>query len=160
MHDHRAAARQAIIRDGERGINGTFRNRGSISILDPRTEYNAFTIKGTGKTYPTFKETVEAIDFFKGQLSNRGKFAGDIVFEFDSKHRIHAHGTILSYRSLYHPHYRHIGWHIHLTKLEDNDDLRKWQNYLNKEKVPIALCQQYDMELYSQRHNMFLSELI
>lgn len=137
-------------------VTTDWRHRGAVSAHDPRSEQNAFTIKGTGKTYPTFEETVKAINTIATRLSERGKFIGYPIFEFDSKHRIHAHGTILSHKSLYHPHYRMKGWHIHFHKLENDIEKERWNNYLKKSRVCKSLCQQYDIELYYKYNNGFL----
>lgn len=127
---------------------------GADNTADRRGFY-AFTIKGTGKTYPTFTETLEAVDKIKERLrSKRGEFLGQLSFEFDSRHRLHAHGTIRS-GSIDRARIQLKGWHIDCQRLKSDIAQRKWTNYVKKDNLHLALCQQYDAELYYSRSNGF-----
>lgn len=121
-----------------------------------RRGFYAFTIKGTGRAYPTFEETLKEIDKIKELFrSKNGEFISEPTFEFDSKHRIHAHATIRS-RSFLHSRFKRVGWHLDFRKLNTAEDMKRWINYLLKTPLPYPLCQQYDAELYYQRNNGFL----
>lgn len=123
--------------------------------IDRRTIYGV-TIKGTGTDYPTYEATVNEINRLKESLRSKCvECISDPVFEYDSKHRIHAHFTIRS-RSISYTRLKRVGWHHDFKRLATSEDLKRWINYLSKHPLSFPECQQYDAELYYARTNGFL----
>lgn len=121
-----------------------------------RSRLYAVTVKGTGKADPTFAETVNAIDSLKTQFGRKGGISiGELVFERDSKHRIHAHFTV-RYRAFRFTDFRMIGWHLNFQHLKTTEDLNRWTNYLKKSRQSIPLLQQDDALNYYKSTNGFL----